>query len=298
MRTLSFATLLLVSGMLGRAQDSQDLVDKAPAPVEEALRARVDQYYRAFMTGKYKEAFLLVADDSQNAFLEADKQQYKNCETLRIRYTRDFMNAVVVESCNSEWKWHGLVSPTNFATTSNWEVVDGQWYWHYVKPTQVASPFSPTGFIQLPQAEAERPKDAQAPAVPKDMKGLAKNILAMVTVDKQAVHLRQDQASRDVIRVRNGMPGMITLKLEDPGMPGLKITLGKDQLQAHEEAIILFEWSPDNPAQCPDCATKIRPSSKISLQVLPTSQVFPIGIVFERDPNALPPPQVSPLLQK
>src|SRR5580704_18066520 len=99
MRTLALFPIglvsgVLVSGMLALAQDSADMVDKAPPPVEAALRARIDQYYHAFMAGKYKEAYLLVADDSQDAFLETDKQPYKSCDTLKIRYSEDFTKAV------------------------------------------------------------------------------------------------------------------------------------------------------------------------------------------------------------
>jgi hypothetical protein len=300
MRTLALSSLLLVSGLSGLAQDSKELLDKAPAPVEQALRARVDQYYQAFVAGKFKQAYLLVADDSQDAFLEADKQQYKACEILRIRYSPDFTKAVVVESCKSEWKWHGIVSPTTFATTSNWEVVDGQWYWHYVKPTQVMSPFSPSGFVPIPSGDTEPKKDAPAATIPSDMKGVAQGILALVSLDKQAVRLSQDQPSRDVVRVRNGMPGMITLKLDDPKIPGLKITVGKMQLQAHEETTVLFEWRPDDPAlQCQDCAKNIR-NSTIALQVVQTGRVLPITISFEHGPAAgrPVPPQVPPAPQK
>jgi len=288
MRMLSLSSLLLVSGILGLAQDSQDLVDKAPAPVEQALRARIDQYYHAFMAGKYKDAYVLVAEDSQDAFLEADKQQYKACETVRIRYSENFTKAVVVESCNSEWKWHGIVTPTTFPTTSNWELSDGKWFWHYVKPTQIASPFSPTGFIAAPATDATPKKDA--PPIPADMNGAAKNILAMVTVDKQSVHLLRDQTSQDVIHVRNGMPGQISLKLETAANnPGLKVTVGKSQLQAHEETTILFEWRPDDlPPSCPTCPRRV-PNTRAQLQVLPTGQAFPINIAFDGTPAAPPP---------
>jgi hypothetical protein len=284
MRTfaLSLSSLLLLSGLSGFAQDSKDLVDKAPPAVEQALRARVDQYYQAFVAGKFKQAYLLVADDAQDAFLEADKQQYKSCETLRIRYWENFTKAVVVESCNSEWKWHGIVTPTTFPTTSNWKVVDGQWYWFYVKPTQVQSPFSPNGVVQLPStdpAAATAKKDA--PAIPSDMKGAAEGILALVSVDRQIVHLRQDQSSKDVIHVRNGMPGVVTLKVEEPNMPGLKVTLAKAQLQAREETTMVFEWLPDDPArQCADCAKQAH-NATVMLRVVQTGKIVPVIVAFD-----------------
>jgi hypothetical protein len=282
------ASLLLVSGILGLAQDSTELVDKAPPPVEEALRARIDQYYHAFMAGKYKDAYLLVDDASQDAFLETDKQQYKGCDTLKIRYSDNYTKAIVVESCKSEWKWHGVTTPSVFQITSNWKVVDGQWYWHYVKPTQIAFPFSPTGFVPVPQEDqADITLKKEGPAIPADLKGAAQGILSKVSVDKQAVRLHPEQSSQDVIHVRNEMPGVVTLKLDNVGIPGLKITLGKNQLQAHEETTVLFEWRLDDPAVlCPDCAKKTTGNSMVQLRIGPTGQVFPISIVFDHGPQA------------
>ncbi len=282
---------VLVSGMLALAQDSADMVDKAPPAVEAALRARIDQYYHAFMAGKYKEAYLLVADDSEDAFLETDKQPYKSCETLKIRYSEDFTKAVAVESCRSEWKWHGIVTPTTFPITSNWVVVDGQWYWHYVKATQRQFPFSPTGFVPVPGETPEK-KDSAGPAIPPDLKSAAQGILAKVGVDKQTVHLRPYEASRDMVHVRNDMPGAVTLKLDDLSMPGLRITVGKAQLQAHEETTILFEWRLDDPAVlCPDCAKKTTGTSTVQLHIAPTGQVFPISVAFDHSVPPQAPPQ-------
>jgi hypothetical protein len=281
-------SLLLVSGILGLAQDSTELVDKAPQPIDEALRARIDQYYQAFVAGKYKDAYLLVDDESQDAFLEADKLQYKACEILRIRYSDNFTKALVVESCKSEWKWHGIVAPTSFPITSHWAVSNGQWYWHYVKPTQIPFPFSPTGFVPAPSAQTDAQTEAKktGPAIPPDLRSAAQGILAKVSLDKRAVTLHPDQSSQDVIHVRNEMPGMVTLKLDDLSMPGLKITVGKTQLQAHEETTILFEWRLDDPALlCPDCAKKTTGNSTVQLRISPTGQAFPINIAFVHSPQ-------------
>jgi hypothetical protein len=107
------------------------------------LRARVDQYYHAFMAGKYKQAYLLVADDSQDAFLEVRQATIQGLRDAQDPLFGELHESHRgVESCKSEWKWHGIVTPTTFPITSHWEVVDGQWYWHYVKPPSGVSVFS------------------------------------------------------------------------------------------------------------------------------------------------------------
>ncbi len=95
----------------------------------------------------------MVADDSQDKFFEMPKTQYKSCEITKIQLLENFTKATVVTSCKSEWRWHGTVTLITFPLTSNWEIIDGQWYWHYVKPTMVPSPFSPTGFVPVPSGK-------------------------------------------------------------------------------------------------------------------------------------------------
>src|SRR5579862_6600434 len=105
MRTFACSALLLAFTFVAFAQKATDWVDQAPPEVEQALRARVEQYYNAFIAGKFKEAYLLVADDSQDAFLVADKAQYKSCETVKRRYADSFSKASVLESCKSDWNF-------------------------------------------------------------------------------------------------------------------------------------------------------------------------------------------------
>ena len=286
MRTLAFSSLLLFSALGAFGQDSTELFDKAPPAIDEALRARVSKFYDLFIAGKFKEAYSLVADDSQDKFFELSKDQYKSYEIIKIRYSENFTKAAVVTAIKSDWRWHGTVTLTTFPLTSNWEVIDGQWFWHYIRPTVVPNPFSPTGFVPVPP---ESTTD-NAGLVPKDIPGAAQGILAKVGLDKVSVQLRSNETSQDVVHVRNGMPGQVTLQLDNPNIPGLKVTLGKTTLQAHEDTTIVFEWRLDDPAiQCLDCAKKMNARTVVRLHIAPTNQVFPIAVALGSAPQqALP----------
>jgi hypothetical protein len=292
MRTLIFSSVLLLSGFAAFGQNSSELVDKAPPEIDGALRARVDKFYGAFMAGKFKDAYSLVADDSQDKFFELGKDQYKGCEVVKTRYSDNFTKAVVMTNCKSEWRWQGVITPVTLPLMSNWEIVDGQWYWHYVKPTTVASPFAPNGFVPVPSDG----KPGDAAVVPKDIAGKAQAILSSVSVDKRVVHLHSYETSQDVVHVRNDMPGSIGLKLDRLDMPGLKITLGKTLLGQHEETTILFEWRLDDPEiLCVDCAKRMKTNPTVQLHIVPTTQTFPINIILE---NASSSPQASQPVQK
>lgn len=283
MKTLAVSSLLLLSAFGVFGQNASDVFDKAPPAIDEALRARVGQFYQAFVEGKFKQAYLLVADDSQDKFFELSKDEYKSFEIVRINYSDKFTKAAVVTAIKSEWRFHGAGTLTTFPLTSNWEVIDGQWYWHYVKPATVASPFSPSGFIPLPQNTAAA-SAKPASVAPNDIAGAAQRILSEVSVDKSSVQLRTDETSRDVVHVRNGMPGSISLKLDKPDIPGLNVTLEQTNLPAHQETTIRFEWSVDSQARTGAQAMSGHPV--VQLHILPTGQVFPISVAFENAPAA------------
>jgi hypothetical protein len=289
MRPLALSALLL-SAFTAFAQNS-DLFDKAPPAIDDALRARVTKFYDAFIAGKFKEAYLLVADDSQDKFFELSKDQYKGCEIIKINYAENFTKASVVTSCKADWRFHGTTVLTTFPLTSTWKVIDQQWYWHWEKPTMVPSPFSPTGFVTVP---ADSPANIQG-LVPKDIDGVAKGILTKVAVDKPGVHLYSLENSQDVVHVRNDMPGDVSLTLDKLNIAGLKITLGKADLKAHEETTIVFDWRLDDPAiQCLECAKKTNMRPTVALHVQPTGQVFPINVFLDGStPQGSAPTQTS-----
>jgi hypothetical protein len=279
MRTLALPSILLLSAFAAFGQNSSELFDKAPPAIDDALRARVGKFYDLFIAGKFKDAYSLVADDSQDKFFELSKDQYKSYEIIKIRYSENFTKAAVVTAVKSDWRFHGTVTLTTFPLTSNWEVINGEWYWHYEKPTMVPSPFSPTGFVPVP---ADTPATDNAALALKNIPATAQAILAKVGLDKATVQLRSYEASQDVVHVRNDLPGEVRLTLDKIVIPGLKVTLGKSDLLAHEETTVVFDWRLDDPAiQCLDCAKRMNGRRTVNLHVQPTNQVFQISIAFE-----------------
>jgi hypothetical protein len=284
MKLLWLCPFLIASVSL-LAQDNSDLFEKAPPPIDEALRARVTKFYASYMTGKFRDAYQLVAEDSQDAFMGAEKEIMKSCEILHIRYTDNFTKADVVEACKGEWNYHGAKTLTSFPITSHWKIVDGDWFWYYVRPTRVPFPFSPTGFVNVPpDGKTEQPaKPSPIPANPMDA---VRNILAKVRVDKTTIKLHGYETSKDELHVINEMPGQITLSVDPIAFPGLKITPGKTQLQANEQTTIVFEYRLDDAAiECGECATRVKSTLTAQVHIQPTGQMFPITILFGIPPE-------------
>ena len=276
----------LIVGALASAQDNSDLFEKAPPPIDEALRARVTQFYQAYTSGKFREAYPLVADDAQDAFFALSKETVKSCDILRIKYSDDFTKADVVEACKGEWNYHGTKTATSFPLTSHWKIVDRQWYWYYVKPTTAPSPFSPTGFASVgPDSQADGPAKP-LPVIPANPVEAARNILSRVKVDKNTIKLRGYETSKDELHVTNEMPGQITLSIDPIAFPGLKVTPGKTELQANEQTSVVFEYRLDDATiECGDCAKRVKSTLTAQLHVQPTGQIFPITVIFGIPPE-------------
>jgi hypothetical protein len=282
MKTLT-AALFLATCSLGFSQESSDLFDKAPPPIDEALRARVDTFYQAHVSGKFREAFALVAEDSQDAFFAAPKAQFKKCETVRINWSEQFTKAKVVESCDGEFRFHGQTAPVKRAMSSDWKLVDGQWYWCFVKPDMRQTPFSPTGLAPITNV-APAASPGKLPSSD-EVNTLAAGILQRVKVDKTTIKLRSDESSKDELHVRNEMPGAISFTVGQVAIPGLKITPAKTELQANEETTVVFEYRLDDTSiACVDCAKHIQSTVASGLRIQPTGQYFPIEIVFANPP--------------
>jgi hypothetical protein len=234
---------------------------------------------------------VLVADDSQDAFLESSKDTYKSCALVKIRYSENFTRASVLEACKGEWHWHGQLIPTQFPLTSNWRVIDGKWFWTYVKPTFVPNPFSPTGFIRIPDEKEIHASEAKQaiPPMPANPVMFARGILAKVTVEPSTVTLRTSESSHAEVRVRNAMPGTISLSVDNLPQPGLKITPAKTQLNANEEVVVAFDYRVDDAAiACSDCAKRLHGTATAQLRIQPTNQVLPVTIVFTRSDEPEP----------
>ena len=116
--TLAFCALSTVAPAL-HAQDAKDLFDKAPPAVDEALRARIHQFYQAHVDGKYRIADQVVAEDSKDFYFAAQKPKYNSCETVRINYSENFTKADAVIACKADWYIHGERNPTTLTITSN-----------------------------------------------------------------------------------------------------------------------------------------------------------------------------------
>ena len=97
----------------------------------------------------------------------------------------------VRENCHGEYRWHNSHIPATIPLTSTWKVVDGQWYWYWLKPTEVMTPWGSVHRSRpdAPTGTGATTVNTNVDTVVKDPASMAKAILSQVKVDKKEIHL-------------------------------------------------------------------------------------------------------------
>src|SRR5215510_14145767 len=156
------------------AQTPADLFNRAPKAVDDALRARIAEFYQDHIDAKYRQAEKLVAEDSKDFFYTANKPKYLGFHIERIEYNDDFSKAHATMVVEQFVLMPGLTAdkPLKVPIPSRWKLVDGQWYWYVNHEELKRTPF---GTVTPGQETA-----GQLPRIPsaEEMTGILKQVKA------------------------------------------------------------------------------------------------------------------------
>lgn len=239
-----------------------DVFSKAPPQVDEALRASVTLFYQAHVDGKFRKAEEVVAPDSHDIFYEMEKQRYISFEISSIAYSDEFTKAKVITAVEMDWRNPRVgVMRVKPPLASMWRLENGKWLWYTVARKDWDTPFG---------------KMTPGPDVPRKIETFKHvtpgEVLAQVRASKGTVSLSSFEKSQDVVEVKNGMPGNISLRLDGVTMPGLEMKIDKPVLKSGEAANVTFNYAPEtkNP----------KGAIIVDLHVQPTGQVIPLRVQF------------------
>jgi hypothetical protein len=245
---------LSVCSVVCFAQTPADLFNRPPAEVDQALRARITEFYQDHVDGKFRQAESLVAEDTKDFFYSGNKPKYLNFEINRIDYSEGYTRAKAIVLCEQFVLMPGFTDkPLKVPTPSTWKLVDGQWYW-YVDPDQLS--LTPFGKMKAGSGTA-----SGKPVIPKpeDMNF----IFTLVKADKAAVSLAPGETER--VTISNAAQGRMSISLS--GAPeGVEVKLDRMDLSSGEKAVLSLRAGPD-----------AKPGV-ISVRVEQTNQVIPISI--------------------
>jgi hypothetical protein len=102
---------------------------------------------------------------------------------------------------------------------------------------------------------------------------LLQKLRSEVTLDKNNVELRADQAGTAVVMVRNNGTGPVQIVVSAAQVPGLTVKSDKTALGANESATISITWAPAGSHGVP-------PPASCGVSVKPTSAFLPFTVTF------------------
>ena len=231
---------------------------------EEALRARVAEFFQDFVDGKFRAADALVADDSKEVFFAEEKIRYKFCSVGRIHIEPDGQKATAVTSCGTMWAFHGQRIPTTRPMTTNWKIQNGQWFWYAVAfDGQVKTPF---GKMKVdPNGEHQSP-------IPSDPGAMVPGMLSGVRANKTSVTIDPSQPAHEEVEITNALQGSVRLSLIQHQIPGLKIELPTPLVGARQKSVVTFDYTPEK--------GRVVQNTSVKVAVAPLQQMIVIHIQF------------------
>ena len=268
-RVLAGATLLATVSF---GQNPAALFDKAPAGIDEALRARITKFYQFHVEGKFRAADELVAEESKDAFFAADKTRCRSFEILKVNYSDDFTRATAAVACDTDLVLPVGSFPVKMPIGSKWKTVAGQWMW-YTDPVSKAGTPTPIG-LNSP-VSVSPPAQAATPAfAPVDLA----TVPNLVKADRQQVTFDPATAGEQRVVVTNGMPGGVALRIEPAQLEGFEMSFDRTSLEQGQSATLSIRYKP-----LPDRRTA---STTVNVVITPMLRKIPVQIRFNASPRA------------
>lgn len=274
------AALLFFPLVVGLAQPSPQTPAQpsGPAPppyVDQALRARVNEFFQDHVEGKFSKAYEMVAEDTKEYYFATQKIQFKSFKLESIKYSDDFTKAEVDLTGQRVWKPRYDFPDTLVTITmhTTWKIEEGKWVWYdHTRPTWI-TPFGPSDTAALQPHDT--PKDGSPDLSPGALQQRASAILQQQpALDKSELMFQSDKSSSEQVVFHNSQQGVVKLYVDQSSMPaGFTAELDKSDIGAGENAVVKIHFDPK------DAAASLAPFS-LRLVMEPFDKIFRIAVKF------------------
>jgi hypothetical protein len=253
MRFLSVAFLLSFALVLTAAD--------APPEVDQALRARIDEFYKLQIAHQFRKAERLIAEESKELYYEGKKPDIRSYSIDQIQYSDDLKSAVVRIRGKIQIMFPGAppmviesVSPTN------WKLEEGQWCWY----------FDNNSVMDTPIGKASGAAPGSPPPDPAAMFQSVSAAAVKGVVQSDRLEIRFDPAhpKDEVITLNNILPGPVMLST--PKSSAFDISIAKPTLGPTESTRVTIT---------PRADAKERPDV-LNFMVDPVGQTIAVKIVW------------------
>jgi hypothetical protein len=253
-RILIFASLATAAF----AQNPADLFNRPPAGVDQALRARITEFFHYHVTGEHRKAEELVAEDTKDYFYDGNKPRYLSFEIGKIEYSDGYTKAKAMVTVKMPVMLPGFNGKVmDIPTACYWKLIDGKWYWYVDTAMRNASPMG--------EMKPGPPKGNGAPSRPV-IPATMQEVFAQVKADKTAVEVKA--GSPDQVVITNGMVGPINLTVEGK-IDGIEAAFDRAEIKPGEKATLTVR------------AANEAKAGALTVRVQQTGQTIPVQVVVK-----------------
>jgi hypothetical protein len=265
----------------------------APLDIDQALRARVTEFFQDFIDQKFRQAINLVADDTQDKYFASPKAEITGFKINAIEYSDEFTKATVKMTVTQvlKLKAEGFLQDTNIdgPMETTWKIENGKWVF-YEKPKGAgawATPMGPSADLAAEGAAAKAAAADRKKINDDTMRTEAQKILDQIGQTATAtgvtpgeVTLALDKPSSAKIVFHNGAPGSLSLSLMGlpTDLPGFRAALDKQNVNANEDTGVELVYDPAS-------GLPQLPFITIHVIVQPFGLDFPVRINFGPTPH-------------
>jgi hypothetical protein len=236
----------------------QNPFDKPPADVDDALRARVTQFYQHHVNGKLRLAEAFVAEEAKDDFYAAAKPNIKGFRIDQIAYSEKYTKAKVTMVGQAMVAFMGMSAPQlmDMPFPSYWKVQNGKWcFYYYVDPERM------TPFGKQKTSSKDGKTGGASDFKPADLSTISQG----VKPDRRSVKLGD---SEEKVELTNVLPGVVTLSLSEKQYAGIEAKLDKTELKSGETATLTIK---------PRSAVG-RPRTMVGVIVQPSNQFIQVEV--------------------
>jgi len=269
---------LFLLPLIGLTAWAQAPAPQAPSDVEKALRDRVTEFFQYHVTGEYKKAFPMVADDTQEAYFAQGKMKLKSFKVDSVQFldpgfTKARVNLTVVR----DWQVRMQNNEAIIPMATDWKIEDGKWVWFYDLKDRWLTPMGPSN-VEAPKRNADGTIDLPKNFSDEVIAARARALLQQSGIDKRMVNLDAGKPSSERVIFTNSAQGPVGLSLAGvPQIPGFKAELDKQDVASGGTANLTLSYdSKDTTPQAP---------FMIQVVTEPFNQAFNIQVVLGKQPE-------------
>ncbi len=219
--------------------------NRPPAGVDEALRARVLEFYELEQRGRFRQAEQIVCEESRDRYYDMQKQRWTSVELIQTTYDDDFTRARVSMALGTTMKTMAGPIPVKAPLTSVWHLENGAWC-RYIPPHREGGFQRVFGGGKNPASDSNPPAGASQASGSLPTPPPVMDLEKLVKISREVVSLSRSGAM-EVVEIRNSMPGEVEFSLQCPEIAGLECAASATKIPKDGTATLTLKFqAPQN----------------------------------------------------